>query len=139
VTREILEIVAEAKATKHCSEKPESTNAPIFNVHVEAFKSQWRRLIELAGIEDLHFHDLRHEATSQLFERGLTTAEVMSITGHSTTDMVDRYSHYSAGLVLKKLERGQDAEALLAEIGFLSDQFRAVGGDPSKLAELLRH
>ena len=63
----------------------------------------------------------------------------MSITGHSTTDMVDRYSHYSAGLVLKKLERGQDAEALLAEIGFLSNQFRAVGGDPAKLAELLRH
>ena len=53
--------------------------------------------------------------------------------------MVDRYSHYSAGLVLKKLERGQDAEALLAEIGFLSDQYRAVGGDPAKLAELLRH
>ena len=102
-------------------------------------RSQWRRLIELAGIEDLHFHDLRHEATSRLFERGLTTAEVMSITGHSTTDMVDRYSHYSAGLVLNKLERGQDAEALLAEIGFLSDQYRAVGGDPAKLAELLGH
>jgi len=27
----------------------------------------------------------------------------------------------------------------LAEIGFLSDQYRAVGGDPAKLAELLRH
>ena len=108
VTREILEIVAKAKVTKHRSAKPESTNAPIFDVHVEAFKPQWRRLIVLTGIADLHFHDLRHEATSRLFERGLTTAEVMSITGHSTTDMVDRYSHYSAGLVLKKLERGQD-------------------------------
>ena len=139
VTREILEIVAEANAIKDRSGKRKSANAPIFDVHVDAFKSQWRRLIELAGIEDLHFHDLRHEATSRLFERGLTTAEVMSITGHSTTDMVDRYSHYSAGLVLKKLERGQDAEALLAEIGFLSDQYRAVGGDPAKLAELLRH
>jgi integrase len=56
LTREILEIVAEARATKHRSGKPESTNAPIFDVHVDAFKSQWRRLIELAGIEDLHFH-----------------------------------------------------------------------------------
>jgi integrase len=139
VTREILEIVAEANAIKDRSGKRKSADAPIFDVHVDAFKSQWRRLIELAGIEDLHFHDLRHEATSRLFERGLTTAEVMSITGHSTTDMVDRYSHYSAGLVLKKLERGQDAEALLAEIGFLSDQYRAVGGDPAKLAALLRH
>ncbi len=138
VTREILEIVAEAKAIKDRTGKRKSADAPIFDVHVEAFKSQWRRLIELTGIDDLHFHDLRHEATSRLFERGLTTAEVMSITGHSTTDMVDRYSHYSAGLVLKKLDRGQDAEALLAEIGFLSDQYRAAGGDPAKLAELLR-
>jgi integrase len=138
VTREILEIVAEAKATKHRSGKPESTSAPIFDVDVDAFKSLWRRLTELADIEDLHFHDLRHEATSRLFEHGLATAEAMSIAGHSATDMVDRYSHYSASLILKKLERGQDAEALLAEIGFLSDQDRAVAGDLANLAELSR-
>ena len=39
----------------------------------------------------------------------------MAITGHGVTDMANRYSNYSAGLVLKKLQRGQDAEVLLAK------------------------
>jgi len=43
--------------------------------------------------------------------------------------MVDRYSHYSAGHVFDKLERGQGTEALMAEIEFLADQYRALGGD----------
>jgi integrase len=33
------------------------------------------------GIEDLHFHDLRHEATSRFFEKGLNPVEVATITG----------------------------------------------------------
>jgi len=45
------------------------------------------------AIEDLHFHDLRHEATSRLFEKGLSTEEVMSITGHKTYQMLKRYTH----------------------------------------------
>lgn len=109
----------------------------IFSVPVNTFASWWKRLLQATGIEDLHFHDLRHEATSRLFERGLTTAEVMSITGHSTTDMVDRYSHYSAALVHAKLERGLDTGALLEEIGFLVGQYRALSGDNRKLASLL--
>ena len=31
---------------------------------------------------DLRFHDLRHEATSCLFERGMNTMSVAAITGH---------------------------------------------------------
>ena len=34
------------------------------------------------GIEDLHFHDLRHEATSRLFEAGLPIEKVALVTGH---------------------------------------------------------
>ncbi len=34
-----------------------------------------------AGIDDLHFHDLRHEAISRFFELGLTTPEVALISG----------------------------------------------------------
>jgi len=139
LTKEIMELVEAANKVNGQTVKGFVKNAPIFDVHLESFKSQWRRLVAITGIEDLHFHDLRHEATSRLFERGLTTAEVMSITGHSTAEMIDRYSHYSAGLVLNKLERGQDAEALLAEIAFLSDQYRAIGGDLAKLEMVLKY
>lgn len=34
------------------------------------------------GIEELHFHDLRHEATSRLFEAGLSVERVALVTGH---------------------------------------------------------
>jgi integrase len=53
---------------------------------------------------DLHFHDLRHEATSRLFELGcLNVVEVASITGHKTLSMLSRYSHMDASRIADKL------------------------------------
>lgn len=56
----------------------------------------WRRTCKKADIENLHFHDLRHEATSRFFERGLNMMEVASITGHKTLQMLKRYTHLKA-------------------------------------------
>lgn len=52
---------------------------------------------------DLVFHDLRHEATSRLFERGLGIMEVASVTGHKTLDMLRRYTHLRAEDLALKL------------------------------------
>lgn len=52
---------------------------------------------------DLRFHDLRHEAASRLFEKGLNPMEVASITGHKTLQMLKRYTHLRAEDVAKKL------------------------------------
>jgi len=40
------------------------------------------RLIKISGLNDLHFHDLRHEAISRFIERGLTIPEAAYISGH---------------------------------------------------------
>lgn len=65
---------------------------------------QYRRIFEAAGCEDLHFHDLRHEATSRLFERTqLTDFEIMKITGHSSTRMLRRYSNLRASNLAAKM------------------------------------
>lgn len=70
----------------------------------EAIKSAWRRMRAKTEIEDLKFHDLRHEATSRLFEdHGLSLIEVASITGHTTNTMVERYTHLSANKLARKL------------------------------------
>lgn len=61
------------------------------------------RACERAGIEDFHFHDLRHEATSRLFEKGLNPLEVASITGHKTLQMLKRYTHLRAEDLARKL------------------------------------
>ena len=65
----------------------------------------WRdRLTKRSGIEDLHFHDLRHEAISRFFERGLSVPEVALISGHKDPRMLFRYTHMNAQLIAAKLD-----------------------------------
>ena len=52
---------------------------------------------------NLHLHDMRHEATSRLFERGLDVMEAASVTGHKTLTMLKRYTHLKAQKLAKKL------------------------------------
>ena len=47
-------------------------------------------------LSDLTFHDLRHEATSRFFEKGLNPMQVAAITGHKTLQMLRRYTHLKA-------------------------------------------
>ena len=49
-----------------------------------------------AFLTDLTFHDLRHEATSRFFEKGLNPMQVAAITGHKTLQMLKRYTHLKA-------------------------------------------
>ena len=69
----------------------------------EAVKRAYIRACKRAGIENLHFHDLRHEATSRLFEMGLNPMEVAAITGHKTLQMLKRYTHLNAADLARKL------------------------------------
>ena len=52
---------------------------------------------------DLRFHDLRHEATSRLFDRGLNPMEVPAITGHKALQMLKRYTHPRAKDLVDRL------------------------------------
>ncbi len=55
---------------------------------------QYRRVFEAAKAPGLHFHDLRHEATSRFFERTTMKAEkIQKITGHKTHTMLMRYTN----------------------------------------------
>ena len=75
----------------------------VFPLHFEALKSLWRRACSRADISDLRFHDLRHEATSRLFEKGLNVMEVAAITGHKDLRMLQRYTHLRAEELALKL------------------------------------
>jgi integrase len=60
--------------------------------NAKAIGDGFARLTERAGIEDLRFHDLRHEATSRLCESGkLKQMEIMEMTGHDTMTTFRRY------------------------------------------------
>ncbi|MCP9761025.1 site-specific integrase [Aquitalea sp. S1-19] len=79
----------------------------IFDVEPDSITRAFRRACDRLGIEDLRFHDTRHEATSQLFEDGLEVMEVASITGHKTLSMLMRYTHLRAGTLAGKLARAR--------------------------------
>jgi len=69
----------------------------------EAIKRAFARACKRAGIEDFHFHDLRHEGTSRLFEKGLNPIEAATVTGHKTLQMLKRYTHLRAEDLVKKM------------------------------------
>lgn len=76
----------------------------IFSYTSNGLKSTWRFFIRSLGIDDLHFHDLRHCAISSLLERGLNTIEVASISGHKSMSMLKRYSHLLSYKLVAKLD-----------------------------------
>ena len=48
----------------------------VFAISANVLRLAWERLRRRAGVLELHFHDLRHEAVSKFFERGLNVPEV---------------------------------------------------------------
>lgn len=68
-------------------------------------RKQWEKALAKANTSNLHFHDLRHEAITRLFERGLNQFEVAAVSGHKTMQMLKRYTHLKAEDILLKMER----------------------------------
>lgn len=65
---------------------------------------QWGRIFETAGCPDLNFHDLRHEATSRIFERTtLDPISISRITGHKDPRMLRRYANLRGSDLADKL------------------------------------
>lgn len=83
----------------------EKTTGQVFKgVTPEGLKRAFIRTTERAEIEDLTFHDLRHEATSRLFEKGLNIGEVKQITGHKTMSALERYVHMDVSKIAHRLD-----------------------------------
>jgi integrase len=76
----------------------------VFDLAPYSVTQAFRRSCRREGIEKLRFHDLRHEATTRLFEKGLNPVEVASITGHRDTRMLMRYTHLKAEDLAVKLQ-----------------------------------
>ncbi|MDD4913363.1 MAG: site-specific integrase [Sideroxydans sp.] len=65
---------------------------------------QWAAIAELAGCDDLRFHDLRREATSRIFERtDLDYLEVAKVTGHRNPRVLMRYARLKGTDLAKRL------------------------------------
>ena len=65
----------------------------IFAVTTDAVSAAFTRACKMLGINDLHFHDLRHEGVSRLFEMGRTIPQVATVSGHRSWNSLKRYAH----------------------------------------------
>ena len=95
---------------------PRALRGPAFPTSTEALRQSWSRAVRRARrtyladckansidpdphfLIDLHFHDLRHEAISRLFELRprLDVMQIAKISGHRTLQMLQRYTHLQA-------------------------------------------
>lgn len=92
------------KAIKIIEGIPRS-DARLFPIRGDALGKAFQKVVQRQGIKDLRFHDLRHEATSRLFEKGLQLMEVSAITGHKDLAMLKRYTHLDAEKLALKLSQ----------------------------------
>ena len=65
----------------------------IFSYNSKSVGTAFRRACVEVCVKDLHFHDLRHEGTSRLFEAGFAIEQVSLVTGHKDWKMLRRYTH----------------------------------------------
>lgn len=88
--------------TLGAAERPEGGR--VLGTTAEGLKQAFERARTRANMEHLNFHDLRHEATSRLVERGWGSLEVAAVTGHADLQMLKRYTNLRAQDLARKLE-----------------------------------
>jgi len=97
------------KPMAHGADLPHPNSEPVKDAQGPLWFDQfWYAALELAGIKDFRFHDLRHTAASYLAMSGATTAEIAAVLGHKTLQMVKRYAHLSdqhTGAVIERMTK----------------------------------
>src|SRR3546814_7515911 len=81
-----------------------ATYENVFPIDPSALRYAGDAACKEAGIANLHFHDLRHEGVSRLFELELSVPEVALISGHKTMNCLFRYTHLQPIELARKLK-----------------------------------
>jgi integrase len=113
------------------------TDGRVFPIGVDALAAAWKRICVTAGVEDLHIHDLRHEAISRVAELGDGTpgsgfglVELQAFSGHRDTRMLLRYAHLCASRMARRLDEA------FAKAPVHKGRRRLGGGSEVKVANL---
>jgi integrase len=68
----------------------------VFPFNSKTVSAYFAEAVKALGLDDLHLHDLRHEAISRLFEAGFRIEQVALVSGHRDWAMLKRYTHVRA-------------------------------------------
>lgn len=74
-------------------ERHGATQGEIWPYNSRSIGNSFTKACKFLDIKDLHFHDLRHDGISRLFELGWTIPQVAAVSGHRTWESLKRYTH----------------------------------------------
>ncbi|SHJ48785.1 Site-specific recombinase XerC [Malonomonas rubra DSM 5091] len=100
---EARDIPLSTTAVSALKKLPRRIDGNVFSISKDDVSRKFRETCNALDIQDLRWHDLRHEALSRLFEKGLGIMEVASISGHKTLQQLKRYTHLKAKDLALKL------------------------------------
>ncbi len=60
-------------------------------IKIRWLERQWEKIMEEAGIEDLHFYDLKHTMLSRIAAKGASVFQLKCISNHSSTTSLEKY------------------------------------------------
>lgn len=90
-------------AIRILSQLPRSPNERVFPVNGPLLSAAIDRARKKAGLEDWHFHDLRHMAITRLAEKLPNLIELSAVSGHRSLAMLKRYYHPNPEQLAKKM------------------------------------
>ena len=85
-----MTVRVKAELQKLWDKSPKDENVLVFGI-TNTIKKSWKKLCDIAGIDDLHFHDLRHTCITRLIRAGVPASEAMKISGHTEIRTFQRY------------------------------------------------
>lgn len=84
---------------------PTKRSGFVWSMRPDSISQAFRRVCKVAGITGARLHDMRHEATSRLFEKqGFNAMEAAAVTGHKTMQMLKQYTHLRAEDLAKRMK-----------------------------------
>lgn len=82
---------------------PRSIDGRLFPIRWTALHQAFTKACRRAGLDDFHFHDLRHVATTRLASKLPNVVELSAVTGHRSLKMLQRYYHTRPEDLARKL------------------------------------
>jgi integrase len=68
-------------------------------------RKAFQKALQITGLQDFKYHDLRHTCASHLAMNGATQSELMEILGHRSPNMTRRYAHFSKQHIARVLQK----------------------------------